>query len=82
MNKNDKKTAVPESTQGKKDSSSKKSGDYFADFNFDELKLDINALFKSGAYFGHQKSRRHPKAKEYIYTTKNGIDIILEIYAK
>ncbi len=76
MNKSKKEAAVSEAKESAKSSSLKKGGNYFADFNFDELKLDINALFKSGAYFGHQKSRRHPKAKEYIYTTKNGIDII------
>jgi small subunit ribosomal protein S2 len=52
------------------------SDDLFADFDFEGLKVDINEMFKSGVYFGHQKSRRNPKMDEYIYATKNGINII------
>ncbi len=52
------------------------SEDYFADFNFDDLKVDVKALLKAGVHFGHQKSRRNPKMNEYIYGTRNGINII------
>lgn len=52
------------------------SDDVFADFDFEGLKIDINEMFKNGVYFGHQKSRRNPKMDEYIYATKNGINII------
>lgn len=52
------------------------SDDYFADFDFNSLKADINEMFKNGVYFGHQKSRKNPKMEEYIYATKNGISII------
>lgn len=52
------------------------SEDYFADFDFEGLKVDINEMFKSGVYFGHQKSRKNPKMEEYIYAIKNGISII------
>lgn len=50
--------------------------DVFADFDFENLEVDINAMFKAGVYFGHQKSRKNPKMNEYIYTTRNGINII------
>ncbi len=52
------------------------SEDYFADFNFEDLKVDVKAMLKAGVHFGHQKSRRNPKMGEYIYGTKNGINII------
>lgn len=35
----------------------------------------INELFKAGAHFGFVKSRRHPSAKEFIFGTKNNIEI-------
>ncbi len=33
-------------------------------------------MFKAGAHYGYSKSRRHPSTAPYIFTTKNGIDII------
>jgi small subunit ribosomal protein S2 len=33
-------------------------------------------MFKSGVHFGHQKARKNPKMDEYVFTTKNGINII------
>ncbi|MCK4525635.1 MAG: 30S ribosomal protein S2, partial [Candidatus Andersenbacteria bacterium] len=29
-----------------------------------------------GVHFGHKKSKRHPKMSQYIYTVRNGINII------
>lgn len=52
------------------------SEDYFADFNFSDLKVDMGLLLKNGAHFGHKKSRRHPKMDIYIHTTRNEISII------
>jgi len=52
------------------------SGDYFADFDFTGLKLDLETMLKAGVHFGHQKSRRDPKMEQYIYTTRKGISII------
>ncbi len=51
-------------------------GDFFADFDFEKLKIDINEMFKGGVHFGHQKTRKNPKMNPYIFTTKNGINII------
>jgi small subunit ribosomal protein S2 len=50
--------------------------DYFADFDFGSLKIDMRAMLKAGVHFGHQKSRKNPKMREYIFGTKNGINII------
>ncbi len=53
-----------------------KSEDYFAHFDFGSLKVDMREMLKSGVHFGHQKSRKNPKMDEYIFGTKNGINII------
>ncbi len=36
----------------------------------------IKQLLESGAHFGHQTSRWHPRMKSYIFTQRNGIHII------
>ncbi|MFC2013032.1 30S ribosomal protein S2 [Chloroflexota bacterium] len=36
----------------------------------------IKQLLESGAHFGHQTSRWHPRMKRYIFTKRNGIHII------
>jgi small subunit ribosomal protein S2 len=36
----------------------------------------IDEMFRSGVHYGYSKSRRHPSVTPYIFTTKNGIDII------
>ncbi len=36
----------------------------------------IEEMFRSGVHYGYSKSRRHPSTVPYIFTTKNGIDII------
>jgi len=36
----------------------------------------IDAMFKAGAHYGYQKSRRHPSTTPYIFGTKNNVDII------
>lgn len=33
-------------------------------------------MFSAGAHYGYSKSRRHPSIKNYIFRTKNGVDII------
>lgn len=40
------------------------------------LALDVDEMVKSGVFFGHKKSKRHPKMKPYIFAVKNNIDII------
>lgn len=37
---------------------------------------NIKELLESGAHFGHQTSRWHPRMKNYIFTKRNGIHII------
>jgi len=65
-----------QSNAAAQDQGAKIAGDYFAGFNFSEIVPDINEMFRNGVYFGHQKSRRHPKMKEYIYGVRNGINVI------
>jgi small subunit ribosomal protein S2 len=36
----------------------------------------IDEMFTVGAHFGYSKARRHPSAAPFIFTTKNGVDII------
>ncbi len=36
----------------------------------------IEEMFRSGVHYGYSKSRRHPSTTPYIFTTKNGVDII------
>lgn len=33
-------------------------------------------MFRAGVHYGYSKSRRHPSTSSYIFTTKNGVDII------
>lgn len=53
-----------------------KSEDYYAEFDFAGLEADMKLMLKNGVHFGHQKARRNPKMNEYIFGTKNGINII------
>lgn len=41
-----------------------------------EEKISMMSMLKAGVHFGHKKSKRHPKMEQYIYTTRNGINII------
>jgi small subunit ribosomal protein S2 len=50
--------------------------DYFAGFDFSKLEISVEEMFKNGVHFGHKKSRKNPKMEGYIFTTKNGINII------
>lgn len=52
------------------------SEDYFADFDFGSLKLDLETMLKAGVHFGHQNSRKNPKMDRYIFTTRKGINIL------
>lgn len=35
----------------------------------------VDALFKVGAHYGHIRSRRHPSAAEYVFGTKEKVEI-------
>lgn len=48
----------------------------FEAYDLKNLELTMPALLKAGVHFGHQKSRRNPKMNEYIFTTRNNINII------
>ena len=36
----------------------------------------VSRLFEAGAHFGFKKARRHPTVAPYLYTTKEGSDVI------
>lgn len=38
-------------------------------------KIALKDLLESGAHFGHQSARWHPKMKPYLYTVRDGIHI-------
>jgi small subunit ribosomal protein S2 len=40
------------------------------------MQTKIEEMFKAGAHYGYSKSRRHPSTSNYIFATKNGVDII------
>jgi len=40
------------------------------------MQNNIEEMFNSGVQYGYSKSRRHPSTTPYIFTTKNGVDII------
>lgn len=44
--------------------------------NSSTLVIDIDEMVKAGVYFGHKKSKRHPKMKPYVFAVKNDVDII------
>jgi small subunit ribosomal protein S2 len=70
MKEEEKTTAPVQQKNGESD------GGYFADFDFSKLNVSAEEMFKSGVHFGHSKSRKHPKMNQYIYGTRNGINII------
>ncbi len=51
------------------------AADYFSSVDFSKLGVRVEDMFKSGVHFGHHKSRRNPKMNEYIFATKNDINI-------
>ncbi|BCX14989.1 MAG: 30S ribosomal protein S2 [Patescibacteria group bacterium] len=38
-----------------------------------KIKISVERLFEAGAHFGHQTSRSHPKAKDYVYGEQDGV---------
>ncbi len=74
MKKEETKPAKDQDVLRAKDKSS--SEDYFADFDFKNLEINMEEMLKNGVHFGHQKSRRNPKMDEYIFTTRDGMNII------
>lgn len=66
-------TEASETAAGKKVTTSE---DLFAGFDFENLQIDLRDMLKSGVHFGHQKSKKNPKMDEYIFGTKNGINIL------
>jgi len=41
-----------------------------------KYELSLEAMLKAGLHFGHKKARWNPKTKDFIFGTRNGIQII------
>ncbi len=52
------------------------NSDYFSALDFSKIEATMESLLKAGTHFGHTKSRRHPKMDSFVYTTRNGLNII------
>lgn len=82
MPKNDKKTASGQEAgigSGETNPASAKSapvGGIFADVSWPKLEVKIEDMFKAGVHFGHHKSRKNPRMDDFIFGTKNAINII------
>jgi len=37
--------------------------------------MNIEELFEAGAHIGYSKARRNPKMQEYIFSTRNNVEI-------
>lgn len=72
--KNNNSQPAPEAGQEKMKQSP--AADYFSNYDFSKLEINAEEMFKNGVHFGHNKARKNPKMDEYIFTTKNGINII------
>lgn len=40
------------------------------------LQNTLEEMFQAGVHYGYSKSRRHPSVLPFVFTTKNGVDII------
>jgi len=73
---NKKDSDKKEMREGAKKVALKKRKNIFEEYDCDNVELTMPALLKAGVHFGHQKSRRNPRMDQYIYTTRNNINII------
>lgn len=73
-NEKDLREKTEEEVVSKETKNSASGGDFELDFS--KLEIDLEQMFKSGVHFGHHKSRKNPKAEEYIFGVRGGINII------
>ncbi len=48
----------------------------FREYDYDKLELSMEKMLKSGVHFGHTKAKCHPKMKDFIFTTRNNVNIL------
>ncbi len=48
----------------------------FEDYDYDSLELSMERMLKNGVHFGHTKSKCHPKMKDFVFATRNNVNII------
>lgn len=71
-----KETQVSPAMAVEKNGESADEGGYFANFDFSSLDVSVEEMFKNGVHFGHHKSRKNPKMEDFIFGTRNAINII------
>lgn len=48
----------------------------FTEFDFSGLDQSLESMLKSGVHFGHLKSRLHPRMADFVFLTRQNINII------
>ncbi len=48
----------------------------FASFDFSTLDTGLEAMLVAGVHFGHLKSRLHPSMREFVFLTRQNVNII------
>lgn len=48
----------------------------FTEFDFSGLDRSLESMLKSGVHFGHLKSRLHPRMADFVFLTRQNINII------
>jgi len=49
---------------------------HFDGFDFENLELSMESMLAAGVHFGHPKSRRNPKMQDFIFATRDNVNII------
>lgn len=52
------------------------SGSPFESFDFSTLDTGLEAMLAAGVHFGHLKSRLHPSMREFVFLTRQNVNII------
>jgi small subunit ribosomal protein S2 len=48
----------------------------FQDFDFGAVEVNLESMLKSGVHFGHLKSRLHPRMADFVFITRDNVNII------
>lgn len=48
----------------------------FKEYDYDKLELSMEKMLKNGVHFGHTKAKCHPKMKDFIFATRNNVNIL------
>lgn len=70
------KSKRSDETADQKNPAKQPAVDCFSDLDFSKLEISLEDMFRNGVHFGHHKSRKNPKMKNYIFATKDNINIL------